>query len=975
MKKFSFYIAFLCGLFLFVGVGLVQAYEPNVSTHAAIAPNSTLVTSDPATIHPLVEPTIDQALDQAVGNAESLVNSKPFAIAASDDSSEDADEASDLPDLQPFDKVIKKTQKISGLFTLYRNKETGKLYAEIKPGQLNQNFLATMTLESGIGESGLYSGLPTGDFLFQFRRVNQNIHFVVPNTYFRTRAGDPLQRSLDRSFSDSVLASLPIKSIHPKRKTVLVDLGPLLLNDFASLSPVVSWMLESPYSIDSNKSYFGPAKAFPFNVEIESVYGFSGGGGESAPSYINALPDSRALTLRVHYSFSELPKNNPYRPRIADDRVGYFITAYQDFSDDNRREPFVRYINRWDLQKQDPDAALSPPKQPIVFWIENTVPLEYREAVQEGVLMWNRAFEKIGFLNAIEVKQMPDNATWDPADIRYNTIRWFNSFDSAFAMGPSRVNPLTGEILDADIIVDGNFIRYLKQGFQALVSQSQPSGQPSSQPSGPATAKNLCALGGVQPRYLRAMQSDSAIAQPAIPPAVARIVQQTHEQDACYGMELAHQFAAGHLSLSLLQNAMPSGAEMQKYIHQFMRELIAHEVGHTLGLRHNFHGSTMVPPQDLNNTKLTQSQGLVASVMDYNAANLAPQGGKQGDYFTEVIGPYDEWAIEYGYKPIVATVPQAEIRGLQAIAQRAPQAHLAYATDEDVIAGLDPEVNAFDLSGDVLLYSQWQMDNAREMWKRLDKRYPVAGESYSEVRDVFDTIFFYYLGYALNANNFIGGQSLSRYHGGDAAGRLPLESIPVEKQRQALALVQKYVFNEESFQFSPRLLNKLAPSRWNHWGTNVPVFNLDYPIHDRVLFLQSIVLRDLLSADRLSRLQDTELKTEPGKALTLPELFDTLQTSIWQGVVRPSDQPMKFSSLNRALQREHLNLLTAMVLRKREAPEDARTLAWYELRQLHGSLSDTLRKQGRKLDTYTKAHLEETRDRIAKTLEAQLQTN
>ncbi|HEY9862350.1 MAG TPA: zinc-dependent metalloprotease, partial [Candidatus Obscuribacterales bacterium] len=689
MKKFSFYVAFLCSLFLFLGVGLLQAYEPQTHENQAIAPPPELLASARTTSPSVFAPMANPVGNQATANLEAQAIAS--ADNGSEDASEDVSEESDLPDLQPFDKVIKKTRKSEGLFTLYRNKESGKIYAEIKPGQLNQNFLATMTLESGIGESGLYSGLPTGDFLFQFRRVNQNIHFVVPNTYFRTRAGDPQQRSIDRSFSDSVLASLPIKSIHPKRKTLLVDLGPMLLNDFASLSPVVSWMLETPYSIDASKSYFGPAKAFPFNVEIESVYGFSGGGEEGGSSYVNALPDSRGLTLRVHYSWSELPKNNPYRPRLADDRVGYFITAYQDFSDSNRREPFVRYINRWDLQKQDPDAALSPPKQPIVFWIENTVPLEYRETVREGVLMWNRAFEKIGFLNAIEVKQMPDNATWDPADIRYNTIRWFNSFDSAFAMGPSRVNPLTGEILDADIIVDANFIRYLKQGFQALVSQNQPS----SQPSGQVAPKNLCALSGVQPRYLQALQADSAIAQPAIPPAVARIVQQTHEQDACYGMELAHQFAAGHLSLSLLQNVMPRGAEMQKYIHQFMRELIAHEVGHTLGLRHNFHGSTMLHPQDLNNTKLTQSQGLVASVMDYSPANLAPQGGKQGDYFTEVIGPYDEWAIEYGYKPIIATVPQAEVRELQAIAQRAPQARLAYAADEDVMAGLAPEVNAF----------------------------------------------------------------------------------------------------------------------------------------------------------------------------------------------------------------------------------------------------------------------------------------
>lgn len=939
MKKFSFYLAFFCGLFFCFGIGLVRAYEPNGDGVRAIAP-------------PL----------EQIAPSTAIAPASPVLVAAEGSAADSDSEESDLPDLQPFDKVIKKTQKLEGLFTLYRNQEAGKLYAEIRPNQLNENYLTTITLESGVGESGLYSGLPAKDFLFQLRRVNQNLHFVVPNTYFRTRPGDPMQRSIDRSFSDSVLAALPIKSIHPKRKTLLVDLSPLLLGDFAELTPIVSWMLDTSYSIDANRSYFGPVKAFPANVEVESVYGFSSeGASPEESSYISSVPDSRALTLRVHYSFSELPKNNGYRPRLADDRIGYFITAYQDFSDDNRPEPFVRYINRWNLEKQDPDAVISPPKQPIVFWIENTVPLEYRDAVREGTLMWNRAFEKIGFRDAIEVKQMPDNATWDPADIRYNTIRWFNSFDTAFAMGPSRVNPLTGEILDADIIVDANFIRFLKQGFNTLVAQSQPASKAS---------KNLCALAQVQPPYLRASEDTT---EDKLPAAVSRFARRLHEQDACYSTEIAHQFAAGRLSLALMQNAMPSGTEMQKYVHQFMRELIAHEVGHTLGLRHNFHASTMLHPNNLNNTKLTQSKGLVGSVMDYSAANLAPPGMKQGDYFTPVVGPYDEWAIAYGYKQIAATVPQGELRELKAIAQQAATPELAYGTDEDMIAGVDPEVNVFDLSGDTLLYSQWQMDNAREMWKRLEKRYPIPGESYTEVRDVFDTIFFYYVGYALQANNYVGGQSLSRYHGGDASDRLPLEPIPADRQRQALALLQKYVFDDTTFQFSPQLLNKLAPSRWNHWGTSVPIFNLDYPLHDRVLFLQSIVLRDLLSGERLARIKDTELKAAPGQAIALPELFETLQTNIWKEVVQP-DQPLtSLSSLRRGLQREHLNLLTNMVLRKRRVPEDARTLAWYQLRQLHSSLGDTLRK-GRNLDLYTKAHLEETRDRIDKTLSAQLET-
>ncbi len=145
---------------------------------------------------------------------------------------------------------------------------------------------------------------------------------------------------------------------------------------------------------------------------------------------------------------------------------------------------------------------------------------------------------------------------------------------------------------------------------------------------------------------------------------------------------------------------------------------------------------------------------------------------------------------------------------------------------------------------------------------------------------------------------------------------------------------------------------------------------LDYPIHDLVLFLQSAVLLDLLSSDRLSRLKDIELKSQPEKSLTLPELFDTLQNGIWTEVLKPKSKSLKISSLRRGLQRQYLTILTAMVLRKEQVPEDARTLAWYKLRQLRDKLGAVSSD-----DEYTKAHLLETRDRIEKTLNAPLQGN
>lgn len=859
-----------------------------------------------------------------------------------------------------FSRSIKGSQKLKGLFTLYRNAKTGRVLAEIRPDQLNQNYLNTVTLESGIGESGLYSGLPLGDFLFYFQRINNNLQLTVRNVNFRTDPGNPIQRSLNRSFSDSVLSALPIRAIHPQRKTLLVDLSPLLLGDFPGIGSYVSAVLRGSYTLDSSKTYLGPAKAFPQNVELESVYNFSGSGAD-----VETLPDDRALTLRVRYSFSQLPENKSYRPRLADDRIGYFITAYQDFSNDNQRDPFVRYINRWHLEKQDPSAALSPPKQPIVFWIENTVPLEYRNTVREGVLMWNQAFEKIGFKDAIEVKQMPDRAEWDPADVRYNVIRWFNSFDATFAMGPSRVNPLTGQILDADIIVSADFVRSIKQEYRIFAEQNRSQ-------SGASFAQQLDRTGLCTDRRFNPETFKQQSVKPEVLQSRAAAAKLLKGTDICYGMESVKQLSAGALTLSFLQNATPNGTDMKEYVHQFLRQLIAHEIGHTLGLRHNFHASAMLMPQELNNTEITHAKGLVSSVMDYNPPNLAPKGVKQGDYFTTVVGPYDEWAIAYGYTPVAAMGSRGELRTLEKIAGRSPEPDLSYATDEDLYSFLDPEVNAFDLSGDVLTYSQTQMDISRSMWDRLEKRYPVQGESYSEAREAFDTIFFSYFMNATNLPQYIGGQSFSRNRKGDPGGTLPFELVPVDKQRQALAVLQKYVFDETAFQFSPNLLNRLAPSRWSHWGSYIPIFRLDYPIHDRIFLLQSLVLSDVLSGDRLNRLRDAELKSKPGQALTIPELFDTLQAGIWKEVVNPESKPVQSSSLRRALQRDYMNTLTTMVLRLGNAPEDARTIARYKLRQLRDALSTSLRRQD--LDTYTRAHFEESRDRISKALDAQLQS-
>ncbi len=844
----------------------------------------------------------------------------------------------------PLEVASASSQEPAGIFRATRRGD--KLIFQVRADQLNQDYLCITSLASGLGVGYLINGFPLDSFVVRLQRVDQALHFVLPNLNLRVQPDDPLRFNLQRSFSDSVLYRLPILSESAETGLLEIDATGMFLtrNDLAGIGNY----FDNAYVIDPERSHFESVKSFPKNVEIQAVYGFSARSSSNLP-FSGLVPDGRAFNLAVHYSFSELPRDNAYVPRLADSRVGYFINAYKDLSDTQSREPFVRYVQRWRLEPQDPTAPLSPPKEPLVFWLENTIPHEYREDVKAGVLMWNRAFEQAGFQDAIVVKQMPDDATWDPADVRYNTIRWSSTLSSGImGIGPSQVNPLTGEILAADVVINGAAIRLRQEEYRHLVDLANPDwGQWCG--GDRAASETLDRLATLQ----------------------AQIARQT---DLCFGMAATEQFRTGALGMTLLHNVAPNGASMQRYTRQYLRMLIAHEVGHVLGLRHNFRGSILLDPQDLNDLSITHTQGLAGSVMDYVGVNLAPPGVEQGDYFPVVVGPYDRWAIEYGYQWTGALVPAAERRALGAIASRAPAHELAYATDEDLWGFRDPTVNAFDLSRDVLGYAQQQMENARLMWTRLQTRYPIPGDSYDEMRQKFNEVFSYYIRQALLVMNYVGGRSFNRDRPGDPGGRLPFESVPLAKQRQALAVLQDYIFAPEAFTFPPELLNQLAPSRWWHWGQPVPLSALDYPIHDSILGVQRLVLRSLLAGDRLGTLRDLELK-HPDEALTLPELYETLGNGLWQEVLAAQTGGINVSSVRRSLQREHLNLLIDMVLRQVRVPEDARTLAWYQLRQLHSAIDRVVGRHGGSLDLYTRAHLEESRDRITKALEARMQSS
>jgi hypothetical protein len=695
------------------------------------------------------------------------------------------------------------------------------------------------------------------------------------------------------------------------------------------------------FQFSSNRSTWAAVKGFPDNDELEvaATYASSGAGAD-----IDTIADSRGATINVHYSISPLPQTG-YKPRYADDRVGYFLTVTKDFSKKSEEERFVRYINRWDLVKADSAAEMSPPKKPIVFWLEKTIPFKYRKPIREGIAEWNKAYEKAGFVNAIEVRQQPDNADWDPEDINYNTFRWITS-SAGFAMGPSRVNPTTGQILDADIIFDADFLQHWKQEYETFTP-----------------AKVAALTGG--PLDIREYEEQARL--------------HPHGMfDRCTLSDgLSREFAFGSTVLAAHAGGPGSEAEKERMIMEGLKEVTMHEVGHTLGLRHNFKASTYLTLNEMNDTKKTHETGLTASVMDYAPAHIVPKGVTQGDFFSTTIGPYDIWAIEYGYKTFSGGTTESEVADLKKIASRSGDPSLIYSTDEDT-RGIDPDPlsNRFDLGKDPIEYAKERAKLIGDLWPDLIEHVATDGDGYQKVRQSFGVLLGNY-GQAMHfASRYVGGVYVNRSHKGDADAKPPLVVVEPAKQREALTLLEQDVFNDEPFRFPPKLYNHLAASHWNHWGNEAPT-RTDYPVHDTITMWQSRILGQLLSPTTLNRLHDSELEVAADQdAFTTAELLSRLTKTIFaeaekiQGGEFTNRKPA-ISSIRRNLQRTYLKQLSNIALGEIHAPQDCQTIAFRELTTLNDQIKKLLNANA-KLDDYSKAHLEETSSRIQKVLEARL---
>lgn len=789
-----------------------------------------------------------------------------------------------------IDETVKEYEKLSGFFTFYRKKKgaTDTLMMEVPQDRLGQLLMLQVTASTGAGDTpvGIYHGQPIRDFLFKLQKVDDSkILMLQPNIDYRAPDDAPTRRTLERTYPGTVLQSFDIKARQPERNSVLIDVSDLFKADVADLG---SRFDRAGYTLDRSGSYIDQLKVLPANVVVRSVYQVNrrAGGGPAAAARGGrgggTGPGPRSFPFAVSYDMYALPESS-YRPRIGDTRVGYFTVSYEDASDAANRDKTVNYICRWNLEKADPSAPLSPPKKPIVWWIDNAIPEKYRAAVREGLLMWNPAFERIGIKDVIVVKQMPDDADWDIADVRYNVVRWTTGLP--FAVALLRTNPLTGEMLNAAINFDAGFASSGAAYYQTIIDPTkQPPWKPELSPDDDGT--RLCT----------------------------------------YAAEAGAEAYFGELAFEALQTP-DAPFDREAYVHAYIRQVIAHELGHNLGLRHNFTASTEGNFDQLRNAGWVKQHGVTASVMDYNPPNLAAIRQKGVEYYSPVVGTYDFWAIEYGYRPIEARSAEEERPELARIAAQCDQPGHAFQSD-GVADQYDPMVARFDLGKNPLDWTARSFAVSRSLLFTLSSRKPKAGESYFEFTRDFNALVSRYLSAASYTARFIGGSCVSSSFRGDAGERPPLVPVDGQKQQQALRLLNQYVFAENAFAF-PRSYFSMLTANPNEPGNQPDASEREFPIYTTFAEFQRGMLQRLFAADTLTRLANNEFRAaSPKETLTMAALFRGVGDAVWSEL----GSGREISALRRSLQVDHLNLLIdAAVNRDARLPADAVTLAWEQL--------------------------------------------
>ena len=871
------------------------------------------------------------------------------------------------------DIVISTVDGKSGMYTLYRD-EDDHLLIEVSPDYEGKPILIAYTVSSGIGESGVQ----LGDVYGYWTRIKDQLVLVQPNLEIKSTGDEQSQSGTARVFTDRVVLDVPIVSEGPNG-------GPVIDGTNLFLHGASNFFGGQSRGARTDLATLANAKSFPQNVEI---------------SY--RLPLSGGQFGTLSYSIRTVEQDTGYKPRVADHRIGYFNTTFKDIGDASNDNPWVRYVTRWHLEKADPSLKMSPPKQPIVFYLEHTIPVRYRRWVRDGVLEWNKAFEQVGIVNAVEVYQQ-DASTGshmdkDPEDARYNFILWTNA-DMGFAIGPSRVDPETGRILDADIVMDEAFVTGWTKSWHRLLPEV------AMESFDPQAREWLKTHPNWDPRIRLAdpLERESIAKQIAMAPAHPALAETTEmigddEYDGLgnrvsqtNGACMYPTYQAAELSLARLHPdvlGMLDGEEGEGdaydgdmldgvpdwFIGPLLRDVIMHETGHTLGLRHNFKASTVYDMEEMNNQNF-EHEAICGSVMEYSPLNINVEDGPdQGDFTMMTIGPYDYWAIEYGYT--------TDEESLATILSRVNEPQLAYSTDEDTFDS-DPSSRRFDWGRNPLDYADSQIRLVKVLRETLLDRMVKDGQSWGRARSGYEMLLNRHFGSVSTAADWMAGTLNNRARKGDPGDRNPIEEISPAIQRRALTMILENSMRDEAWGLNSDLLHKMTIEKyWDNGGGRSAMTNSAFPIHQRIGGMQASALSMMLNPSTLGDLYDGEFRNDNSvDVLTMAEVVQAVTDEVWSELSdMPSNSTLRkpaISSLRRNLQSEHLARLIELSLEEDAGTPASRAIQSLVRLQLHDifasikSANPNAAGSASSMDAYTRAHLSDAAMKIEKALNAQ----
>lgn len=718
---------------------------------------------------------------------------KPGRKAKKEQAADKADTTSSKPK-KGYDEVLKGAVTDKGLFDVHR--KGTDLWFEIPDSLMGRDILIVNKISGvpyALNDAGVNKGMGFGEKIVRFRKdtLYKKVWVSTYDPRITAREGDAIARSVADNYRESVIEQFPIEVYGKDSTTVVVKVNKVFDGSEKSFNNLFG-ALSLGSSAKKELSKIESVKAFPENIIVKSALTTLHSEGDASVPLTVDITSNLVLLAR-----------EPMRPRFADDRVGYFTVGHLYFNDDQQKAEERELINRWRLEPRPEDAErykrgeLVEPAKPIILYIDPSTPPVWVPYIKKGIVEWQEAFEAAGFKNAIQAREVDPtkDKDFDIDDVRYSVVTYAAS-EMANAMGPSVIDPRSGEIIEADIIWWHNVMSVLHAWIRLQTG--------------------------------------------AVDPAAR----------------------ANVLPTELMGNAV--------------RFVSSHELGHSLGLKHNFGASYSVPVDSLRSQTYTASHGTASSIMDYARFNYVAQPEDGVEDLTPQIGSYDKHAIRWGYRWLDVEDPHEELPTLNAWL-RERENNPEYWYGEQSREGIDPRSQSEDLSNDAVQASLYGLENLKRIIPHVGDWTSEEGKLQFEAGRFLMSIVFQWLAYADHVKTNVGGFYLNNVVAGHEIDRYV--PVPADYQRKSVRYLIDQVFILPEWLFGAEAWDKSYPQR------SSPVGQMEYAPYNFARELQYTVYYSLLRDERLLRMYEVEARQGRGRQTYTPEqMLDDITRAVF---IRP----------------------------------------------------------------------------------------